>query len=178
MDGISEEMNRVTSKKKYQELKGDNKSMEQQSNEWWQYYLDRENSVITDLFQGQLVSRIVCKKCGNASLAFDNFLDISVSFPRSTIRITGRNDLESCLQTFIKKEQMEPCGFKCSKCKVEDNFEKDMSIYRFPQVLVVHLKRFYKSFMRSEKINTMISVPQELDMRPFAPHSGNLLAHT
>ena len=100
------------------------------------------------------MSRIVCKKCNHQSLAFDNFMDLSVSIPRKSIRITGYTDLSDCLKNYISKEVMEPCGFKCSKCKGVDHFEKDMTIYRFPKVLVIHLKRFYNSYMRREKINT------------------------
>ena len=100
------------------------------------------------------MSRIICKKCNHQSLAFDNFMDLSVSIPRKSIRITGYTYLSACLQDYIKKEVMEPCGFKCSKCKGVDHFEKDMTIYRFPKVLVIHLKRFYNSYMRREKINT------------------------
>lgn len=66
---------------------------------------------------------------------------------------------------------MEPCGFKCSKCKGVDNFHKDMTIYRFPKVLVIHLKRFYNSYMRREKINTQVEIPMSIDMTPYAPYS-------
>lgn len=51
---------------------------------------------------------------------------------------------------------MEQCGYKCTKCKSVDDFTKDLSIYRFPQILVVHLKRFYNSAMRREKLNTIV----------------------
>jgi ubiquitin C-terminal hydrolase len=39
---------------------------------------------------------------------------------------------------------MEKCGYRCEKCKVEDKMEKDFSIFRFPKILVIHLKRFTK----------------------------------
>ena len=67
---------------------------------------------------------------------------------------------------------MERCGYKCSKCKGVDNMEKDMTIYRFPKILVIHLKRFYNSTMRREKLSTTIKIPAVLDMRPYAPYSG------
>ena len=70
---------------------------------------------------------------------------------------------------------MEACGYKCSKCKKVDNLKKDMTIYRFPKIMVIHLKRFYNSSMRREKINTTIKIPQYLDMSAYAPHSSKRL---
>ena len=97
-------------------------------------------------------------------------MDLSVSLPRRAVKITGRITLEECLKSFIQQEKMDECGYKCSKCKAKDQHSKDMTIFRFPQVLVVHLKRFYNSFMRREKISSQVDIPFTLDMRPYAPH--------
>lgn len=45
---------------------------------------------------------------------------------------------------------------------------KDITVFRFPKILVVHLKRF----SRREKISTTVNIPTELDMSPFGPVSG------
>lgn len=47
-----------------------------------------------------------------------------------------------------------------------------MTFYRFPKILVIHLKRFYNSYMRREKLNTTVSIPQSLDLSPYAPYSS------
>jgi ubiquitin C-terminal hydrolase len=70
---MSIEMNRNSSKAKYKEMNVDKLSMEEQSSEWWKYFMNQESSPITDLFQGQLVNRIHCEHCGHDSLAFDTF---------------------------------------------------------------------------------------------------------
>jgi ubiquitin C-terminal hydrolase len=69
---------------------------------------------------------------------------------------------------------MEKCGYRCEnkKCKAVDKMDKDITIFRFPKILVIHLKRF----SRREKITTAISIPKTLDMTPFAPHSGKLIS--
>jgi ubiquitin C-terminal hydrolase len=105
------------------------------------------------------MNRLECKKCGHKSYAFDNFMDLSVPFPRSAFRMTGVVGLKECLEAYIKPERMEECGFKCTKCKHVDNFEKELTVYRFPKILVVHLKRFYNSTVRREKINTTVKIP-------------------
>jgi ubiquitin C-terminal hydrolase len=122
------------------------------------------------------MNKIECLSCGYKSLAFDNFMDLSISIPRKAVRITGYENLEECLKSFISPERMEECGYKCSKCKKVDNFSKELTIYRFPRILVIHLKRFYNSAMRREKLNTTVNIPTTLDMSPFAPHSSNYLA--
>ena len=53
-----------------------------------------------------------------------------------------------------------------------------MSIFRYPKVLVIHLKRFYNSTMRREKLSTTVNIPGTLDMRPFSPRSSKFAALT
>lgn len=53
-----------------------------QSNEWWDYYLKRDNSIICDIFQGQIISTVKCKKCDHKSVTFDNLWGIPVSLSR------------------------------------------------------------------------------------------------
>ena len=71
---------------------------------------------------------------------------------------------------------MESCGYKCSKCKKVDNMEKQMTIYRYPKILVIHLKRFYNSTMRREKLSTTVNLPDKLDARPYCtPNSSKYI---
>jgi len=52
LDGMHNELNRVTSKPKYQEIDCESESMEVQSDVWFDYFKKRDNSIITDLFEG------------------------------------------------------------------------------------------------------------------------------
>lgn len=67
---------------------------------------------------------------------------------------------------------MIDCGYKCEGCKKTVSVEKDLTIFRFPKILVIHFKRFYHSAMRKEKLNSIVSFPEQLDMRSYAPHSS------
>ena len=145
--------------------------MEEQSEKWAQYYRARDNSIMTDLFEGQLMNRLNCLSCGHNSLAFDNFMDLSVEIPRKAVRMLGSIKIEECLEKFIEPEKMIDCGYKCEGCKKTVSVSKDLTIYRFPKILVIHLKRFYHSTMRREKLSTTVKFPELLDMRKFAPHS-------
>ena len=46
---------------------------------------------------------------------------------------------------------------------------KDITVFRFPKILVIHLKRF----SRRQKLTSTVNIPKILDMKPFAPHSSH-----
>jgi len=102
-------------------------------------------------------------------------MDLSVEIPRKAVRYLGSIKLQECLEKFIEPERMVATGFKCSKCRRQVDIEKDLTIYRFPKILVIHLKRFYHSAMRREKLNTTVNFPETLDMTAFSPHSSKSL---
>mmetsp|Transcript_23019 Transcript_23019/g.19983 ORF Transcript_23019/g.19983 Transcript_23019/m.19983 type:complete len:143 (+) Transcript_23019:1436-1864(+) len=55
LEAINDDVNRVTTKPKYKELTVDpRKSIQETSEEWFSYMLGRDNSIVTDLFCGQL----------------------------------------------------------------------------------------------------------------------------
>jgi ubiquitin C-terminal hydrolase len=100
-------------------------------------------------------------------------MDLSVEIPKKAIKFTGTVNINDCLDKFIEPEKMIDCGYKCEGCKKAVNVEKDLSIFRFPKILVIHLKRFYHSAMRREKLNTTVTFPtSQLDMRRYGPHSS------
>ena len=95
-------------------------------------------------------------------------MDISVSIPRKAYRYSGVGlSIQECLSSFTSPEKLESCGFKCEKCKGVDCMTKEISVFRFPKILCIHLKRFYNSTMRREKLSTAIEIPPVLDMREF-----------
>ena len=82
LEGLSEDVNRVSHKPKYKELDYDDLPEGEQARRWWEYSVSREDSIVTDLFQGQLMSKITCETCGFATYAFDIFCDLSLPIPR------------------------------------------------------------------------------------------------
>jgi hypothetical protein len=57
LEGLTEEMNRVTQKPPYKEINFDNLPIDQQSKGWWDYNKSREDSSIQDIFEGYLFLR-------------------------------------------------------------------------------------------------------------------------
>jgi ubiquitin C-terminal hydrolase/tetratricopeptide (TPR) repeat protein len=78
--------------------------------------------------------------------------------------------LDDCFENFTHSERLdEENRWYCSKCKDHVRAEKTMSLWRLPNVLVVHLKRFeFKHSLRREKLETFIEFPlEDLDMTKY-----------
>jgi ubiquitin carboxyl-terminal hydrolase 6/32 len=81
LDGLHEDLNRVMIKP-YDELKdSDGRPDNVVAQEAWQNHERRNQSVIVDLFHGQLKSKVTCKVCGHESVKFDPFTYLSLPLP-------------------------------------------------------------------------------------------------
>lgn len=128
---------------------------------------------MTDYFCGQLMSKITCKTCKHASLAFDNYWDLSLSFTRG-LGMLDSTELERMIEHFLKEEQLEDL-FTCEKCKTPRKSTKKFAIWRIPQILVIHLKRFHYGKYKREKIRQNVIFPVEgLNLKPFIEESSNI----
>jgi ubiquitin carboxyl-terminal hydrolase 2/21 len=132
LDRMHDELNRVPVKPQYKEMKFETLTLEKQSEGWFKYFRERDDSIMTDLFEGQLINRLKCLSCGYETYAFDNFMDLSVEIPRKAIRFLGNINVKDCLDKFVEAEKMVDCGYKCSGCKKAVNITKDLTIYRMP----------------------------------------------
>lgn len=174
LDGLSADLNRVTSKPKYKELKFTKESKHEQAEAWWEYFKSREESHITDMFQGQLINITECHSWGHQSLAFDSFMDLSLSIPeertRSLYARTSTVSLEKWLDEFSGEEKFDKdWGYKCEEWKKTTRITKRMRIYRFPPLLWIHFKRFHYSSWRRDKINTSVKFPiKSLDLSDYS----------
>jgi len=78
--------------------------------------------------------------------------------------------LDQCFQTFTKPERLdEQNAWYCSNCKQHVRALKTMELWRLPNVLIVHLKRFaFRHAYRREKLATHVEFPLEgLDMSKY-----------
>ncbi|XP_049300107.1 ubiquitin carboxyl-terminal hydrolase Usp2 isoform X2 [Anopheles funestus] len=132
----------------------------------WEWYSKAENSVIKDLFVGQLRSTLKCTHCDTESTMFDPFWDLSLPLPTSN----SRCKLENCLEMFIKEEILDGIDQPtCSHCETRRKCTKSLTIERFPRYLVIHLKRFSET--RFSKLTNTVEFPtkkRELNLQPYA----------
>lgn len=81
LDALHEDLNRVA-KKRYTELEDSaGRPDTVVAEEAWRQHLERDHSVITDLFYGQLKSKVTCQTCGHESVRFDPFNLLSLPLP-------------------------------------------------------------------------------------------------
>ncbi|KAJ7203950.1 hypothetical protein B0H12DRAFT_474594 [Mycena haematopus] len=70
--------------------------------------------------------------------------------------------LQDCLDEFTKEEQLgEDDLWYCPRCKKHQQATKKFDLWKAPDVLVVHLKRFSNSRMLRDKIDAFVDFPVE-----------------
>jgi len=177
---LSKELNRVTHKIPYKMLDQTKELISIQANKWYQYNEQITSSLITDIFQGQLFNTVKCKSCGFEHISFDNFFSLSLSLPKASTSFTHSTKLDSCLQNFVREEKISSdVGYKCTNCKKIVDITKQTIIWRLPSVLIVHLKRFYCSTWRKEKLDTLVEFDiDNFDLKPYCGSSGILRKYT
>ncbi len=138
---------------------------------YWEGYVIRSHSMITNLFTGLYYSSVICDECSNVTDTFEPFTILTLP-----IKERGVTTLEESLCEFVKEETLVGDNkFYCSKCGHNVNAHKKMYIWEPPPVLIVQLKRF-KHTMRTiqnfsinstSKITTQVVFPFEgLDLTP------------
>ncbi|KAK9874217.1 hypothetical protein WA026_002571 [Henosepilachna vigintioctopunctata] len=115
LDSLHEDLNRVP-KKLYSELKDSaGRPDEIVAEEAWQQHLARDHSIITDLFYGQLKSKVTCQTCGHESVRFDPFNLLSLPLPMESytlcevlvIRLSGETPIKYGLRLNSEAKYME-----------------------------------------------------------------------
>ncbi|WOG98248.1 hypothetical protein DCAR_0417589 [Daucus carota subsp. sativus] len=80
--------------------------------------------------------------------------------------------LYKCLDGFLKEEPLGPEDmWYCPKCKEHRQASKKLDLWRLPEILVIHLKRFsYNRFSKS-KLGTFVDFPvEDLDLTHYIVH--------
>ncbi|GFH43777.1 hypothetical protein CTEN210_00250 [Chaetoceros tenuissimus] len=107
----------------------------------WQHHLQRNDSIITDHFQGMHRTTLSCPHCSKRSTKFDVYSSLSLPLVQPTEQ--EYIELTSCLNHFVRKEQLDDSNtWYCSQCKRNVNAMKQVQLWSCPDVLVIHLKRF------------------------------------
>lgn len=121
----------------------------------------RNDSVIQDLCLGRAGSRLTCPHCKHESMKFDCTTSVSLPLPTSNECVGDSVSLQKCFEAFGDREQLdEQKGlWYCPNCKERVHEYKQMELYRVPEVLIIHLKRF--QYAQSRKIGTRVVFPVE-----------------
>lgn len=111
----------------------------QKAVESWKRYLRSEDSMIVDVFVGQLRSSLHCTSCDHVSVTLDPFWDLSLPIPGRS----GTVKLSQCLEHFTREEVLDGDEKPtCSKCQMRRKCTKSFSIQKFPKILVIRILFF------------------------------------
>ncbi|KAJ2907968.1 hypothetical protein GGI21_003354, partial [Coemansia aciculifera] len=87
--------------------------------------------------------------------------------------------LEECLAEFTRAEKLgEDDPWFCGKCKEHQQATKKFDLWRIPEILVVHLKRFQHSRAWRDKLDAFVDFPLEgldLTQTVVGPNGGELV---
>ncbi|XP_077017891.1 ubiquitin carboxyl-terminal hydrolase 49 [Tamandua tetradactyla] len=143
--------------------------------------------VVNTIFHGKLLSQVTCISCNYKSNTIEPFWDLSLEFPERYHCIEkgfvplNQNEclLTEMLAKFTETEALEGRIYACDQCNskrrksnpkplVLSEARKQLMIYRLPQVLRLHLKRFrWSGRNHREKIGVHVVFDQVLTMEPY-----------
>lgn len=122
----------------------------------WKDYLKQDGfSIFTDLFYGQLHTKVRCHDCGNITHKFDPFCYLELALK------TNGGSLQELVDLFCNVEELSDSNqYECEEnCKKMTNATKTLNLFRLPKHLIVHLKRFDFTTGRSRKNTAQVDFP-------------------
>lgn len=140
--------------------------LEEEAKKNWKNYLHSNKSIIVDIFQGQIKSQISCDKCEARSDTFDPVMYFSIPFPE---KIKSRQvfNLEELFHLYTDEERVDGL-FKCESCNVNGTIRKKIDIWKAPDILIIHLKRFKFKDNTFTKIKNKVDYPVDsFSLTPF-----------
>jgi len=161
LDDISKETNRNKNIPKYKELDLGDKAKNIQSKEYDEYFLSRENSIITDLFYTQIINIFTCH-CGKETYSFQKLIDIPLLIPNDKKTI----DIYSLLEKFLSEIKVN-INEKCNNCnKLKNNIKKRMKFSIVNDIIMFSFQRFDP--LLSIKNNCKIIFEENINLKRFS----------
>lgn len=108
--------------------------------EQWELYMQKNTSIISHVFTGQLCSKVVCKECNSTSVKFEVFTSLSLPLPKyfnSTSNAVMKKSIDVVITVFRKLPRFSHI------CMLKKNYS---SKYFTPKYLQ-EIHRCFKSFV-------------------------------
>ena len=146
-----------------------NTMVQQDSQEFLNAFCDKiENSlkntnlkyIINNVFVGRTCSQVICDACGNVSNRFEDFYNL-------TLEVANMKTLNDSLNKLILPEKID--DFNCEGCGKKVTITKRTSLCDLPNILILHLKRFYMNYdiEHTEKNNSKLEFPLDINLKKF-----------
>ena len=103
---LSDELNRIEEQinNKEEMVQKEDESLEIASKRCWDFWKSKEDSIITDLFEGQEIQLLKCKKCNENRNRFESFFHLSLPISNILQFIFLTSNLE-CIDISMKKSE-------------------------------------------------------------------------
>ncbi|KAL3985637.1 Ubiquitin carboxyl-terminal hydrolase family protein [Acanthocheilonema viteae] len=134
-------------------------------------------SPISDIFNCQTVSSLQCNKCKRQSVTFEELAQLSIEVP-------NRNStIEDCIRNHFQDVELDgSCKWRCPDCESLQTATRRTFLWKLPQVLVIHLKRFTfmgDNWQKNDAYVTFNTFPLKLQTEYFSlyavvNHRGSL----
>ena len=135
LEDISSELNEIKVKTPYRELSTVGKSKIQCYNEFWQFYVSKEYSIVVKCFYGSFINIFTCT-CNHKTYSFQVFLDFPLLIPEGM----NKTSIDELLFQYFKKESIN-FNTKCEKCYIKTVHDKEIKFSELPNILILSLQR-------------------------------------
>lgn len=137
---------------------------------------------------GQALNLVTCPVCGYTSRNFDPFSILSLPIPHRPEQSENSNaplSLEkiaigSCLDEFCQEQRLNGSeSWKCPDCNDFREGVQKMTLWKLPDILILHLKRFDCYGVAREKITTNVTFPlTSLNMSKWCHNDSSVTTDT
>ncbi|XP_006344353.1 ubiquitin carboxyl-terminal hydrolase 5 [Solanum tuberosum] len=105
----------------------------------------------------------------------ENLPEVTKYGPATKKARTEPLSLYSCLEAFLREEPLVPEDmWYCPTCKERRQASKKLDLWRLPEVLVIHLKRFSYSRSMKHKLETFVNFPiHDFDLTKYVANKNN-----
>ena len=161
LEDMNSELNEVLHPAPYKELSTLNKSKIECNKEFDEVFRKRENSLIMDVFYGQLINIFKCE-CDFETYSFEKILDLPLLLQKRT-----NIDIKDLLKDYFECERIK-FETKCEKCKNKEWHTKEIKISQPPNILILSLQR--QNPRTGTKNSSYVKFYDEIDMSEYLDH--------
>lgn len=107
----------------------------------WAASFEKAYSPLVEIFFGQTQTRLICESCRHETVRYEPWDCLSLEIPGAQTAGSKAPTLDDCLSaSFGGDEVIE--DYTCDGCKSKGGTHKQVLISRFPEQLILSLKRF------------------------------------
>ena len=162
LEDISRELNEIKYNGIYRLLSNsDSKTKKMRDEDFHLNFIQREKSIIIDIFYSQLVNIYTCQ-CNSTIYSFQKILDFPLLFPQNL-----KSNIISLKELLKFHFSIEYIDFetKCNNCQKKSKHKKELKISRPPEILILSLQRI--DLINEKKLDYKVKFSQKLDIYEF-----------